>query len=57
MLIRVDVLKVLAAQHRWLFNYDETGRSMDVTFCRMARAAGFGVYCWPDIPCTQVKHY
>lgn len=42
---------------RFLFNYDETGRTMDVRFCRMARNAGFSVWCWPDKPCKQIAHY
>lgn len=57
MLIQVPVLRKLAENHRWLFNYDETSRSMDVRFCRMARDAGFSVWCWPDEPCTQIQHY
>lgn len=59
MLIQVDVFKELkkAEPLRWLFNYDETSRSMDVNFCRSARAAGFTVWCWPGRPCIQIKHY
>jgi len=56
MLIEVGVLKKLRPLRRWLFNYDETGRTMDVRFCRMARGAGFSVWCWPDVLCQQVQH-
>lgn len=60
MLIRVDTLIALRAElpePKYLFNYDSTSRSMDVNFCRTAKKSGFGVWCWPDVPCTQVKHY
>lgn len=60
MLIQVHVLKHLLLRkgdRRWLFNYDETERSMDVRFCRMARQNEFGVWCWPDDPCIQIQHY
>jgi hypothetical protein len=57
MLIQVEVLKELKKTKRWLFNYDDTDRSMDVLFCRLSRAAGFTVWCWPDKPCTQIPHY
>lgn len=57
MLIRREVLETLSPRRRFLFNYDESERSMDVLFCRMARDAGFSVWCWPDDPCTQVRHY
>jgi len=62
MLISVAVLKRLMGlcqekPAQWLFNYDHTKRSMDVLFCRLARSCGFTVWCWPDIPCTQIVHY
>lgn len=58
MLIKVNVLKTLHNSRpdiRFLFNYDHTARSMDVNFCRLARSEGFTVWCWPDIPCEQMK--
>lgn len=39
------------------FNYDETPRTMDVRFCRMARTIGKEVWCLPDPPCIQIPHY
>lgn len=60
MLIRVDVLRKMTsslAEPGFLFNYDATARSMDVLFCRKARQQGFSVWCWPVVPCIQVKHY
>lgn len=57
MLIQTEVLHNLVETDRWAFNYDETERSMDVRFCRKARAAGFSVWCWPDNPCVQINHY
>lgn len=39
------------------FNYDETPRTMDVRFCRMARSIGKEVWCLPDPPCIQIRHY
>lgn len=58
MLIKTEVLiKMRNPGPYYLFNYDSSSRSMDVLFCRAARAQGFGVYCWPDVPCKQIKHY
>lgn len=57
MLIQSEVLHNLLETDRWAFTYDETERSMDVRFCRKARKAGFSVWCWPDVPCQQIRHY
>lgn len=57
MLIQAEVLHNIIEVDRWAFNYDETERSMDVRFCRKAENAGFSVWCWPDVPCEQIKHY
>lgn len=57
MLIRAEVLHNIIETDRWAFNYDDTERSMDVRFCRRARKAGFSVWCYPDKPCEQIKHY
>lgn len=39
------------------FNYDETPRTMDVRFCRMARSIGKEVWCLPHPICIQIPHY
>jgi len=57
MLIQTEVLQAIKFRQNWVFNYDKTRRTMDVLFCRQARQLGFGVACWPDIPCVQVQHY
>lgn len=56
MLIKAEVLEGMS-DARWMFNYDETPSSMDVRFSREARKHGFTVWCWPDKPCVQIKHY
>lgn len=56
MLIKTKVLRAMATEG-WVFNYDESSRSMDVRFCRNAGALGFEVWCLPNPPCEQVKHY
>lgn len=57
MLIQIGVLTTLIQSYRWLFTYDDSERSMDVLFCRKARAAGFSVWCEPRVPCEQLIHH
>lgn len=63
MLVKIDTFHrwmkahELGFEFRYWFNYDETGRSMDVRFCYHARDAGMRVWCLPDPACTQIRHY
>lgn len=41
----------------WYFNYDETGKSMDIRFCRNAMSVGAKVWCVPFPECQQLSHY
>jgi GT2 family glycosyltransferase len=52
MLIKTEVLQSLN-DTRWIFNYDETERSMGVRFCRFAQKHGWTVWCLPDSECVQ----
>jgi hypothetical protein len=56
MMIKVEVIQSLN-DTRWVFNYDETERSMGVRFCRFAQKHGWTVWCAPDVLCKQVQHY
>lgn len=60
MLIKTDVLRDLQQQlpHlNFLFNYDNSRRSMDVLFCRMAIDQGWTVWCNPLAKCEQMRRY
>jgi hypothetical protein len=52
MLIEVRVLRALDAPR---FYYERTHYSMDVNFCRDARAAGFEVWCDPRLRVKQLR--
>jgi hypothetical protein len=53
MLIERRVLE--AMQKPWFF-FERNGRSMDVNFCREARAKGFTVWCNATAQCGQLRH-
>lgn len=66
MLIRTSVfdrwdqafpVRKVPGAHRWYFNYDDTGMSMDIRFCRTAMAVGASVWCVPFPECQQLSHY
>ncbi len=53
MMIKREVLEALSDP--WFF-FERNGRTMDVNFCREARAAGFESWCSVDAACKQLLH-